>query len=138
LKKGDFSEPLLTDSQENIAFLKAFEPDLFKESDDDYQTPRSSISSGTYGTPRGTEEIVTDLNTNTLKSNRKPDPILDIYEFKSPEEREMIARALERKDNSSDEEEDYYSKKNIDKRRKEKEENLKALREEYGIDSDNG
>jgi hypothetical protein len=32
--------------------------------------------------------------------------------------------------------EDYYSKENIEKRRKEKEENLKALREEYGIDTD--
>ena len=138
LKKGDFSEPLLTDSQENIAFLKAFEPDLFKESDDEYQTPRSSISSGTYGTPpTGREKKIPDLNTNTSRSNRTSDLILgDIFKFKSPEEREMIARALERKDDSSDEEEDYYSKKNIEKRRKEKEENLKALREEYGIDTD--
>jgi hypothetical protein len=137
LKKGDFSEPPLTDSQENIAFLKAFEPDLFKESDDEYQTPRSSISSGTYGTPpTGREKIIPDLKTNTSRSNRTSDPILDIYNFKSPEEREMIARALERKYDSSDEEEDYYSKKNIEKRRKEKEENLRALREQYGIDTD--
>jgi len=137
LKKGDFSEPPLTDSQENIAFLKAFEPDLFKESDDEYQTPRSSISSGTYGTPPpGREKIIPDLNTNTSRTNRTSDPILDIYNFKSPEEREMIARALERKDDSSDEEEDYYSEKNIEERRKEKEENLRALREQYGIDTD--
>ena len=136
MEKGDFSEPPLTKSQEDRALLKAYYPELFEKSDDEYQTPRSSISSGNYGTPRSEEEKVQVLNTNTFKSDRKPDPILDIFQFKSPEEREMIARALERTDTSNDDEEDYYSKKNIEKRRKEKEENLRALREEYGIDSD--
>jgi len=137
MEKGDFSEPPLTKSQEDRALLKAYYPEIFEESDNEYQTPRSSISSGTYGTPpTGREKIIPDLKTNTSRSNRTSDPILDIYKFKSPEEREMIARALERKYDSSDEEEDYYSEKNIEERRKEKEENLRALREQYGIDSD--
>jgi hypothetical protein len=144
MEKGDFSEPPLTKSQEDIALLKAFVPEVFEKSDDEFeksddefQTPRSSISSGTYGTPpTGREKIIPDLKTNTSRSNRTSDPILDIYNFKSPEEREMIARALERKYDSSDEEEDYYSEKNIEERRKEKEENLRALRKQYGIDSD--
>jgi hypothetical protein len=141
MEKGDFGEPPLTKSQEDRALLKAFvpevfEPEVFEKSDDEFQTPRSSISSdvGSYGTPRSEEEKV--QVSNTYKSNRKSDPILDIYNFKSPEEREMIARALERKYDSSDDEEDYYSKKNIEKRKKEKKQNLKALREEYGIDTD--
>ena len=144
MEKGDFGEPPLTKSQEDIALLKAFVPEVFEKSDDEFeksddefQTPRSSISSdvGSYGTPRSEEEKV--QVSNTYKSNRKSDPILDIYKFKSPEEREIVARALERTNTfSNDDGEDYYSKKNIEKRRKEKEENLKALREEYGIDSD--
>ena len=121
MEKGDFSEPPLTKSQEDRALLKAYYPEIFEKSDDEFQTPRSSVSSGNYGTPRSEEET---------------DPILDIFQFKSPEERKMIARALERKYDSSDEEEDYYSEKNIEERRKEKEENLRALREQYGIDSD--
>jgi hypothetical protein len=137
MEKGDFSEPPLTKSQEDRQLLLAYYPKIFDESDNEYQTPRSSISSGTYGTPpTGREKIIPDLNTNTSRSNRTSDPVLDIYNFKSPEEREMIARALERKYYSSDEEEDYYSEKNIEERRKEKEENLRALREQYGIDSD--
>jgi hypothetical protein len=136
LKKGDFSEPLLTDSQENIAFLKAFEPDLFKESDDEYQTPRSSISSGTYGTPpTGREKIIPDLNTNTPRSEEE-DPILNIYTYKSPEERQRVATFLKSTDMPYDEDDDPYSKKNVEKRRKEKEENLRALRNQYGIDTD--
>ncbi len=118
MEKGDFSEPPLTKSQEDRALLKAYYPEIFEESDNEIQPPRSSISSGTY-------------------SNRTSDPILDIYKFKSPEEREIVARALERTNTfSNDDGDDYYSKKNVEKRRKEKEENLKALREEYGIDSD--
>ena len=137
-EKGDYSKPPLTNQALDRQLLEAYYPGIFDESDDDYQTPRSSISSGTYGTPpTGREKIIPDLNTNTSRSNRTSDPILDIYNFKSPEEREMIARALERTNTfSNDDGEDYYSKKNIEKRRKEKEENLKALREEYGIDSD--
>ena len=136
-EKGDYSKPPLTNQALDRQLLEAYYPGIFDESDDDYQTPRSSISSGTYGTPpTGREKIIPDLNTNTSRSNRTSDPILDIFQFKSPEEREMIARALERKYDSSDEEEDYYSEKNIEERRKEKEENLRALREQYGIDSD--
>lgn len=137
-QRGDYSKPPLTDQEEDRQLLLAYYPKIFDESDNEYQTPRSSISSGTYGTPpTGREKIIPDLNTNTSRSNRTSDPILDIYNFKSPEEREMIARALERTNTfSNDDGEDYYSKKNIEKRRKEKEENLKALREEYGIDSD--
>ena len=136
-EKGDYSKPPLTNQALDRQLLEAYYPGIFDESDDDYQTPRSSISSGTYGTPpTGREKIIPDLNTNTSRSNRTSDPILDIFQFKSPEERKMIARALERTDTSSDEEEDYYSEKNIEKRKKEKKQNLKALREEYGIDSD--
>ena len=136
-EKGDYSKPPLTNQALDRQLLEAYYPGIFDESDDDYQTPRSSISSGTYGTPpTGREKIIPDLNTNTSRSNRTSDPILDIFQFKSPEEREMIARSLERKYDSSDEEEDYYSEKNIEERRKEKEENLRALREQYGIDSD--
>jgi hypothetical protein len=136
LKKGDFSRPPLTDSAEDRELLRAYAPEVFENSDNEFQTPRSSISSVGYGTPRSEEEKVQVLNTNTFKSDRKPDPILDIFQFKSPEEREIIARALERTDTSSDEEEDYYSEKNIEKRKKEKKENLKALKKEYGIDTD--
>jgi len=117
MEKGDFSEPPLTKSQEDRALLKAYYPEIFEESDDKIQPPRSSISSGTY-------------------SNRTSDPILNIYNFKNPKEREIVSAALKSIKPSSDDGEDYYSKKNIEKRRKEKEENLKALREEYGIDSD--
>jgi|LauGreDrversion2_6_1035139.scaffolds.fasta_scaffold32051_1 hypothetical protein len=137
-QRGDYSKPPLTDQEEDRQLLLAYYPKIFDESDDDYQTPRSSISSGTYGTPpTGREKIIPDLNINTSRSNRTSDPILDIFQFKSPEEREMIARALERTNTfSNDDGEDYYSKKSVEKRRKEKEENLKALRKEYGIDSD--
>jgi len=117
MEKGDFSEPPLTKSQEDRALLKAYYPEIFEESNDKIQPPRSSISSGTY-------------------SNRTSDPILNIYKFKSPEEREIVSAALKSVKSSNDDGEDYYSKKNIEKRRKEKEENLKALRKEYGIDSD--
>jgi hypothetical protein len=143
MEKGDFGEPPLTKSQEDIALLKAFVPEVFEKSDDEFeksddefQTPRSSISSdvGSYGTPISEEEKV--QVSNTYKSNRKSDPILDIYKFKSPEEREIVSAALKSVKSSNDDGEDYYSKKNIEKRRKEKEENLKALRKEYGIDSD--
>jgi hypothetical protein len=123
LKKGDFSRPPLTDSGEDRELLKAYAPEVFENSENEFKTPRSSISSdfGSYGTPRSEEQT---------------DPILNIFTFKSPEEREIIARALERTDTSSDDEEDYYSEKNIEKRKKEKKENLKALKKEYGIDTD--
>jgi hypothetical protein len=133
MEKGDFGEPPLTKSQEDRALLKAYYPEVFEKSDDEFQTPRSSISSGNYGTPRSEEEKVSIFD----EKRDNVDPILDIYKFKSPEEREIVARALERTNTfSNDDGEDYYSKKSVEKRRKEKEENLKALREEYGIDSD--
>jgi hypothetical protein len=142
MEKGDFGEPPLTKSQEDRALLKAFvpevfepeafEPEVFEKSDDEYQTPRSSISSGNYGTPRSEEERVSIFD----EKRDNVDPILNIYNFKNPKEREIVSAALKSIKSSSDDEEDYYSKKNIEKRKKEKKQNLKALREEYGIDSD--
>jgi hypothetical protein len=46
------------------------------------------------------------------------------------------ATFLKSTDMPYDEDDDPYSKKNVEKRRKEKEENLRALREQYGIDTD--
>jgi hypothetical protein len=139
MEKGDFGEPPLTKSQEDRALLKAFvpevfEPEVFEKSDDEFQTPRSSISSdvGSYGTPRSKEERVSIFD----EKRDNVDPILNIYNFKNPKEREIVSAALKSIKSSSDDEEDYYSKKNIEKRKKEKKQNLKALREEYGIDTD--
>ena len=132
MKRGDFSQPPLTNQQEDTELLKAYYPELFKESDDEFQTPRSSISSDSYGTPRSTEERVSILD----EKGDDVDPILNIYNFKSPKEREIVSTALKSIKPSSDGEEDYYSKKNIEKRKKEKKQNLKALRKEYGIDTD--
>ena len=59
--KGDFSRPPLTDSQENRELLMAFVPEVFEKSDNEFETPRSSISSGSYGTPRSQEENLKPL-----------------------------------------------------------------------------
>lgn len=133
MEKGNFEEPPLTKSQEDRALLKAFVPEVFEKSDDEFQTPRSSISSdvGSYGTPRSTEERVTILD----EKGDDVDPILNIYNFKNPKEREIVSAALKSIKSSNDDEEDYYSKKNIEKRKKEKKQNLKALRKEYGINT---
>lgn len=138
MDKGNFEEPPLTKSQEDRALLKAFVPEVFEKSDDEFQTPRSSISSdvGSYGTPRSEEERLAVLDTTSFKSDEETDPVLDIFNFRNPTERKVVSDALKSIKTSSYGEEDYYSKKNIEKRRKEKEENLKALRKEYGIDSD--
>lgn len=132
MEKGNFEEPPLTKSQEDRALLKAFVPEVFEKSDDEFKTPRSSISSDSYGTPRSTEERVSILD----EKGDDVDPILNIYNFKNPKEREIVSTALKSIKPSSDGEEDYYSKKNIEKRKKEKKQNLKALRKEYGIDTD--
>lgn len=137
-EKGDYSKPPLTNKEQDRQLLLAYYPEMFDESDDEYQTPRSSISSGTYGTPpTGRKKIIPDLNTNTPRSEEE-DRILNIYTYKSPEERQRVATFLKSTDMPYDEDDDPYSKKNVEKRRKEKEENLRALREQYGIDSDSG
>jgi len=135
-EKGDYSKPPLTNQEEDRQLLLSYYPDIFDESDDEYQTPRSSISSGTYGTPpTGREKIIPNLNTNTSRSQEE-DRILNIFTYKSPEERQRVATFLKSTDMPYNQDDDPYSKKNVEKRRKEKEENLKALREEYGIDTD--
>jgi hypothetical protein len=80
MEKGDFSKPPLTDSQEDRELLMAFAPEVFEKSDDEYQTPRSSVSSGSYGTTKSEDE--------------ETDPILDIYTFESPEQKKYISKAL--------------------------------------------
>ena len=39
----------------------AFVPEVFEKSDNEFETPRSSISSGSYGTPRSQEENLKPL-----------------------------------------------------------------------------
>ena len=113
LKKGDFSRPPLTDSQEDRELLAAYYP----QSDNEYKTPRSSISSESYGTPRIEEEY--------------DDPILSILDLKNPEERKKIYELLKPSESSSSEEEqseDEETRKAIVKQK------LKATMKEFGIE----
>ena len=115
MEKGDFSKPPLTNSQEDRELLKAFVPEVFENSDNEFKTPRSSVSSGSYGTPRSQEET---------------DPIWDIYNFESPEQKRYITNLLKQNDTSSDEEsEDEETRKATIKR------NLKATMKDFGINS---
>jgi hypothetical protein len=119
MKKGDFSRPPLTDSQENRELLMAFAPEVFEKSDDEFQTPRSSVSSGNYGTPRSEEET---------------DPILDLYTFKDQEERNRIAKFLKSNDSSSSDEDDYYSEENRLKRLEERRRNMSQTMKDMGYE----
>ena len=88
LKKGDFSRPPVTDSQEDRELLEAYYP----LSDNEYKTPQTSISSVGYGTPRSEEEY--------------EDPIVSILDFKDPEQRKKFNELLKPTYSSSDEETD--------------------------------
>lgn len=121
LKKGDFSRPPLTDSAEDRELLRAYAPEVFEKSEDEYKTPRSSITSSSYGTPKSEEE---------------KDPLLDIYTFKNEEDRNRIAKFLKSNDtySSSDEDEDYYSEKNRLKRLEERRRNIAQTMKDWGYE----
>lgn len=87
MDKGDFSKPPLTNSQEDRELLMAFAPEVFEKSDNEFKTPRESISSDSYGTPRSEDQ--------------ETDPILDIYTFENPEQKKYISNALKSVGNKS-------------------------------------
>lgn len=74
LKKGDFSRPPLTDSAEDRELLRAYAPEVFDNSDNEFKTPRSSISSVGYETPMSEEENYTNT---TRKYSISSDDSLD-------------------------------------------------------------
>ena len=97
--------------------------------DEGYKTAESGRSDSTSSDDSVDSTIALIRRGKPIDSKVNESVKNTFRKIKEDEEREKKQDTRYRK-------EDYYSKENMEKRRKEKEENLKALRKEWGIETD--